>query len=392
MYVDRSIKELFWKITHHYNLIALVGPRQAGKTTFLKQQINEVPSSSYLLFDDPDIRTLFEEDIKKFEFQYIEGQEPAILDEVHYCKDAGMKLKYLVDTSRRLWISSSSELILGTDVLSYLVGRVSVLRLYPFSLREFLSAKGQKVQTTAIMERMVWEHMSFGGYPKVVLTKEPEMKRILLRDLYETMLLKDVARSFSITDIRALETCARYLALGVGGVLSYDGVSNSLNISFRTLKKYLDAMEKSYLTFTVRPYFTNKQKEITKQPKVYFLDTGIRNMITKRFDSQPEGSLFENYVLSELVKMGFSPRYWRTKAKAEVDFVIEKEGKVVPIEVKLQAVPGKIGRSLRSFINSYEPEQAVVVVYKGKTGEMKLGGCRIRFVDVMGLWENLKAD
>ena len=96
MYIPRDIKKKFDKINRSYNLIAVVGARQAGKTTFLKEQMKS-KHSSYILFDDPDARSLFNEDIKKFDLQYIEGFELSVLDEVQYCKDAGSKLKYLVD-------------------------------------------------------------------------------------------------------------------------------------------------------------------------------------------------------------------------------------------------------------------------------------------------------
>jgi len=384
VYIERDIKKRFHKIFSSYNLIALVGARQAGKTTFLKQQMKRM-SSSYVLFDDPDARKLFEADIKKFELQYAEGRELMVLDEIQYCEDAGIKLKYLVDMDRKLWITSSSEILMEKDILSYLVGRVSIVKLYPFTLSEFLRARGQKAVEADMLARNIWEHMTYGGYPKVVLTKDPEMKRTILSDLYVTMLLKDVARTFSIEDINALESLAKYLAVTNGALISYEHVSKALGISFPTLKKYLNAMEKSYLITMVTPFFKNKSKEISKQPKVYFMDTGLRNVIADRFESEPDGLLFENYVLSEMIKSGLKPKYWRTKTKAEVDLIVEKNDMIIPIEVKLRSEPNKIERSLRSFIDSYKPKKAIVVTYKGKTGEMRVGSCKVVFTDVPGL-------
>jgi len=391
MYVPRDIKPSFDQLFHVYDMIALVGARQSGKTTFLKHRMKDV-NSSYVLFDDPDARTLFEGDVKRFEIQYLEGYEVSVLDEVQYCRDAGAKLKYLVDVGRRLWITSSSEIILGKEVLSHLVGRVSIVRLYPFNLREFLSAKGQKAFTPAILERMIWEHMTYGGYPKVVLTEEPELKRRILEDLYETMLLKDIAMSFSIDNISALDQCARYLAEMSGSLVSYDQLSSILGISFQTVKKYISAMQKSYLIRVVRPFFTSARKEIIKQPRIYFLDTGLRNAVRRRFDPNPDGRLFENYVFSELVKMGFSPKHWRTKSKAEVDFIVEKANEVIPVEVKLRAEAGRVERSLRAFVRTYDPKRGFVVGYKAEGGEMQINRCTIRFTDVKGLWEDLQGD
>ncbi len=388
MYVHREIKSKFEKNESIYGSIALVGVRQAGKTTFLKEEA-KIRKSTYLSFDDPDIRNLFDEDIKKFEKQFTDGYELAVFDEVQYCKDAGRKLKYLIDKGKKIWITSSSEIILSKDILSYLVGRISIMRLYPFSLKEFLIANNQKEFIKEVLERNIWEHVSFGGYPKVVITKDIENKKQILKDLYETMILKDIAKTFSIEDITSLEEFVRYLAINTGGLISFDKVSNDINISFQTVKKYLDAMEKSYLIVKVRPFYKNKLKEITKQYKTYFLDTGMRNFISKSFNIEIEGKLFENYVLSELTKAGFTPKYWRNKSKAEVDFIVEKENEIIPIEVKINANSGKIERSFRSFIEDYKPKRAFVVSYKNFDKTEKIGNCKVIFTNVFNLVEYL---
>lgn len=383
-YTEREAKDSFDKVSAIYDAVAVIGPRQAGKTTFLKERIKGL-NSSYVLFDDPDARALFESDIKKFETQYVEGHDVTVLDEVQYCRDAGAKLKYLIDKGRRLWITSSSATVLGKEILSYLVGRISIIRLFPFSLPEFTASKGQKETTPQILERLAWEHMTYGGYPKVVTTEDIDMKETILRDLHETMLLKDVARTFSIDDLQALEKFAKYLSVNVGGILSYENATRDVGISFKTLKKYLAAMEKSYLIVNVPPFHTNKSKEIAKRPKIYYVDTGLRNSVVKDFDIAPSGPLFENYVLSELMKLGFEPKYWRTKSKSEVDFVVEPGNTVIPIEVKLNA-SGGIERSLHSFIDFYKPRLALVVGYAGTQGPVRnVNGCTVVFTDVLGM-------
>jgi len=303
-------------------------------------------------------------------------------NEVQYCKDAGTKLKYLADSGRKIFISSSSEILLGKEVLSFLVGRVSVLRLYPFSYSEFLRARGVRETGGQANERMIWEHAVWGGYPKAVLTEDVEIKRTILYDLYQTMVLKDVARTFAISDVGALESLSKRLAHGIGGITSYEEICRELGVSFVTLKKYLDVMEKSWLIVRVPPYFSNKLKEITKRPKLYFIDTGLRNAIAGAFPNELDEAIFENYVLCELLKMGFSVRYWRTKGNSEVDFVVETEGGIVPIEVKLNAPLGRVDGGLRSFISSYKPKAALVVSYRGERGEIIANGCRVKFVGV----------
>lgn len=386
MYIEREIKEKFMKISKSYPIVAIVGPRQSGKTTFLIENSKE-KNSVYLLFDDPDIRDLFDEDIKRFENQNLEGYDVSILDEIQYGKDPGRKLKYLADTGRKLWITSSSEILLNKEVLSYLVGRVSVIKLFPFSIKEFLDFKKQKEINEKILKRNIYEHLNYGGYPKVVISNDKELKEIILRDLYETMIIKDISRTFSIDDIKSLEKIVKYLAINIGGLINYEDISRDINISFQTLKKYLDALELSYLIIRILPYFTNKSKELVKQPKIYFIDCGLRNIITKELNKDPDGKLFENYIATELIKIGFIPKYWRTKSKAEVDFIIEKKGEIIPIEVKLKS--GKISRSLKSFIETYKPKISYIVTYDGKEKTIKHKECKVIFTNVWKLRENL---
>ncbi len=386
MYVEREIKEKFGAVAKEYGIVAIVGPRQAGKTTFLKERIKET-DGTYVMLDDPDARELFDEDVKKFEKQYLEKDKVIAIDEAQYGMDAGRKLKYLADEGRKVWVSSSSQTILGKDVLSWLVGRVSILRLYPFSLSEFLSARGQRETTSAIIRRAVWEQMTYGGYPKVVLAEAPDMKKTMLKDLYETMILKDVAKTFSIQDVRSLEEFSKYLAHSIGGIFVYEKAAARMGFSFQTAKKYLNAMEKSYFVALARPFCTNKLKELAKQPKIYFIDTGLRNAVANDFQisQENEGKLFENCVFCEIKKIGLEPKYWRTKGGAEVDFVVEKEGKIIPIEAKFGIQKAEVERSLMSFIAEYSPKLAIVVFYKGKPAEVKINGCRVVFTDITGL-------
>ena len=389
MYVPRKIKGEFEKRTSIYSIISLVGPRQSGKTTFLKE-LAKGKKHSYVLFDDPDARSLFEEDIKKFANQYIEGYDVAILDEIQYCKDAGSKLKYLADTIKtKLWITSSSEILLNKNILSYLVGRVSIMRLYPFSLSEFLIAKEQKSINEKILQRYVWEHATYGGYPKVTLIKDIELKKTILRDLYSTMILKDVAANFSIEEMDSLEKLIKYFAINIGKTLVYENISSFIDLSYHSLIKYTNALEKSYFIARAPPFFTNKNKELSKQSKFYFVDVGMRNLVAGEFKQEISGEVFENYVFSELLKLNFKPKYWRTKSKAEVDFVLEQKNQIIPVEVKIQAK--KITRSLYSFIELYKPKKALVICYKCKKISQNVGDCEVIFTDLLGAKEILKA-
>ncbi len=387
MYIERDIKQQFVKSADNYGIVALVGARQTGKTTFLKHHMEE-HRAEYVLFDDLVARSLFNDEFKQFELEYINGRDLTVLDEVQYTDDAGTKLKYLVDSGNKLWVTSSSELLLGRDVLSYLVGRVKVLRLHTFNFPEFLRAKGHKVLPAAARSALISEHVVYGGYPRVVLSEDPEFKRDYLKDLLETLLLKDVARTFGLRNLVDLEKLVRYLALSPGDLLNKEKASSNLEINRHTLTHYLDAMEKSYIIHRVGPFFTNKRKEMVKQERIYFLDTGLRNAVVNEFRAQIDGHVFENYVLVELLKMGYRPKYWRTRAKAEVDFIIDEE-EIIPIEVKSHMDPRRVEKGLRSFIESYEPERAYVVGLRGTSGEREVKRCKVVYTDLPGLWEHL---
>lgn len=151
-------------------------------------------------------------------------------------------------------------------------------------------------------------------------------------------------------------------------------------------------MEKSYLIIRIQPFYKNKLKELVKQPKLYFVDTGIRNVIAKEFFTSPEnkGKMFENYVLTELIKAGREVKYWQTKGGSEVDFIIQNGKELIPIEVKSKVNSSNIERGMNSFINYYKPKKAFVVFSEGKSFKLKRYGCEIRFVNIKDLIYNLK--
>jgi predicted AAA+ superfamily ATPase len=119
------------------------------------------------------------------------------------------------------------------------------------------------------------------------------------------------------------------------------------------------------------------------------VDTGLRNVILNNFSSEIDGKTFENYVLSEIIKLGLPIRYWRTKAKSEVDFIVENEKGIIPVEVKLNS-NGKIEKSLRAFIDIYKSKKAIIVQYSGENKKHKVNGCEVIFTDLIGLKKELK--
>lgn len=392
VYINRSLETIFQKHFELYKVVAVLGPRQAGKTTFLNNEIKKIKNSNSVSLDDPDAKELFNSDIKLFEKQYCIGYKVTFIDEIQYGKDVGQKIKYLVDKNYKLLLSSSSEIMASKEVLAYLVGRASILKLYQFSLNEMLNSENISVKTDKIIERVIFDQCVYGSYPKVFITENVEEKRILLNNLYETMLYKDVSKNFNINDTSNLEKIIKYLAISCSQIMSCENISRDLGLAQITIKKYLDALDKSYFICRILPYYTNKLKEITKQPKIYFYDNGLRNTVLydypKTLDAQ--GQLFENYVFSELKKQGNNIKYWRSKTKQEVDFIIENGKEIIPIEVKLSCDNFRVENSLKSFVEIYKPKKAYVVYYKGKSGKMRINSSEVVFLNVFELLSRLK--
>ena len=392
MWIVRNAESLFDRLNATHPIVAVVGPRQAGKTTFLKQQMQKKQASHYVTLDDLSAKTLFDQETpEKFEQQYLDRSRINVLDEVQYGLHPGIKLKHWADQGYKLWISSSSQRLLESSVLSYLAGRVGLLPLYGFDLGEYLLVKNQKAYTQSTLEQVIWEHAVYGSYPHACLTPGPEDKKLILKNLFTTVLLKDTFVTFGVQDQSTLIRLSRYLAVNSACELNYRTAAQAVGISIPTLHKYLEALEKSYLVQRVQPFFTNKNLELVKQPKVYFVDTGMRNAVLDEFpnDLTAHGRLFENYLYSELVKLGYSPQYWKNKNNAEVDFIVHRRGRPVPIEVKLFS-EANVSRSLRSFIEKYAPSTAYVACYQGEEKTLKIGETPVRFLHPDHLLDRLK--
>ncbi len=158
------------------------------------------------------------------------------------------------------------------------------------------------------------------------------------------------------------------LALQIGNMLNYNELSVLTGFSHRDLLKYFNILEKTFIVSRSYTYHTNKRTELVKTPKIFFLDNGFRNIVLKNFQPLKErpdkGSLYENFVASELIKSEIGIKYWRTKAKAEVDFIIESNGKVIPLEVKSDLNESKITKSFHSFLEKYKPSNGIILSEK----------------------------
>lgn len=371
-------------------VIIIKGARQVGKTTLLnalRAELEQRRQNSTVYFAiDQELNTAWVHEPKLFlQFlrdQYTLGTNQKLyvfLDEFQYLKQAGQFLKTVYDIAKgqlQLIVSGSSSLEL-TKNAEYLTGRKIEFTLRHFSFREYLLAKSnftyqppfqltqyQAIQDFYALYRQDLEHhlLSFaywGGYPEVVLQTQSEKKRAILSEIVRTYIEKDVAGFLHIEQIEAFNRLVTVLASQIGNLVNKNELSNTVGLNKITLEKYLTILEDTFIFALVRPYFTNTRKELSKMPKVFVHDTGI--LAYALHHAMPtdvtllEGNVIENIVYIELIKQSSDNviHFYRTAAKAEIDFVVSTDDHVQPIEVKFRQRVTTVPVAIQHFSKSY---------------------------------------
>ncbi|OGG26069.1 hypothetical protein A2960_05955 [Candidatus Gottesmanbacteria bacterium RIFCSPLOWO2_01_FULL_39_12b] len=395
-YIHRKLEQKVNKYLTLPQIIAVIGPRRSGKTTFLLHLGKTLKNCQYLNFENQKILDLFDLDIESFAQLYVLPNKNLLLDEFQYAKRGGKNLKFLFDSypKTKIFISGSGSTDLTIKAIKYLVGRVLVFTLLPFDWEEFLLCRNPQLLTipknkktitpplASEFQKYFEEYLLFGGYPEVVLQNDIEVKKTLLENIYSLYFLKEVKDLISLVDDYKLKNLIKALALQIGNIISYKELSSFSGFEFRSLKRYLNFLEKTFVSFFLLPYFTNKRTELSKNPKVYFFDTGLCNSLLNNFlplkARQDKGALIENAMAIALNNTGRELRFWRTKNKAEVDFVVESGGKLSGYEVKA-GIEEHVPLSLANFIEKYSPDHALVI-NKTKGSNKKIGATPINFV------------
>lgn len=425
-YFSRILFEELKRWIKRREILAIKGPRQSGKTTLLlmlqdyllnEKKINP-KNIIFLTFEDWEILEKFSKSPKEYIRSFIGDRKNEkfyfLIDEFHYLPDGGKKLKLLYDIFENIKfiITGSSSLELTGRTAKFLVGRMFSFYLYQCSFEEFISVKSEQLsyiyqeKKNAIFEfitkgrnfhlredifhndfrRYFEEYSIFGGYPEVVKTDDNETKRMIFKNIFETYITRDIIELLRINNISKFRTVVLLLANQLSSLLNYNSLISDSQSYFREIKHYLSVLEETFIISLLRPYFKNKITELKKNPKVYFIDTGLRNYAVNNFnelDMRADlGQLVENVCFSQLrMKFpDFSIKYWRTLAKAEVDFILELGREIIPIEVKYtQFKDPKISRGLKNFIVGYKPKK-VLILTKGFIGEEKIDKSHIKFI------------
>lgn len=395
----------------------IVGPRQVGKTTLMLELAACLKDRGrkyvFLNLDRESDEKFFssqEELIKKIRLEI--GPEGFVfIDEIQRKKNAGLFLKgiYDLDLPYKFIVSGSGSLELKEQVHESLAGRKRMFEVAPVDFNEFCDFKtGYRYENKLYdffkierdkIELLLEEYLNFGGYPRIILENESLEKNKIMGEIFRSCIEKDLLSLLRIDRPEAFSLMIKIIASQAGQILNYSKLSQQSGLTFAPLKKYLWYAQKIFLLKEARPYFSNKQKEITKSPAMYFCDLGLRNfsvdLMGRLRDPQSFSFVFQNFVFNALYEetrdSAATINFWRTISGAEVDFVVNRGREIIPIEVKYADLNKvEIGRSLASFIQKYNPKTAIIV-NKSFSGERKIGGTKVVAAPFWFIGEILKS-
>ena len=332
-------------------VLFIFGSRQAGKTTLLKKFLSENKDKfRYKLDSGDDINlhaVLGSSDFKKI-IEYTKGYDLIAIDEAQKIKGIGQGLKIMVDQVPNLKaiVTGSSSFELAGQIGEPLTGRKITLALYPLSQIEM----GNIYNDYELKSRLD-DYLIYGAYPEVLTNEFINDKKRILEELVGSYLLKDILELEKVKSSKLLLDLLRLLAFQIGSEVSLSELGKQLGIGGKTVARYLDLFEKSFVIINIRGFSRNLRKEITKKSKYYFLDNGIRNAIISNFNPleirDDIGKLWENFLVVERIKkqsyhqIYANNYFWRTWNQKEIDWVEERDGKLFGYEFKWKNKPLK---------------------------------------------------
>lgn len=362
-------RHLDLKISQHFKkyrqVLILLGSRQVGKTTLVKKIF---PKADYFLVDNEPIKKILESyDIETYKTLIDRNSQEIIIDEIHLLKNPGRAVKIIYDQleSIKIIITGSSSFHIKNKTGESLAGRKVDYNIYPLTFSEYLNQKGiEKDLNFNIFEKIINGRndnskdklyrfdiknilnnvLIYGEYPHLI--KNPNDEKYLL-NFIDSLIFKDILELSLIEDKKLAKDLLKLLAWQIGNLINYSELANSLKADQRTIKRYIEIFEQSFILFRLYPYSKNKRDEISKAAKIFFYDTGVRNAIIGDFSAlesrTDKGALFENFIISELIKQNSYLEnnskfyYWRTKQGSEIDVVLEKGDDLIGVELKYRS-------------------------------------------------------
>lgn len=329
---SRTMSTQLALLAEQYPVVSVMGPRQSGKSTLVRNTFHEKP---YANLEEPDTLLLAHMDPRRFLEQFPEG---AILDEIQNLPELLSYIQVIVDEKQKAGmfiLTGSHQLALHQAVSQSLAGRVALLTLYPLTLNELQIAG---------FDLSLDEQIYSGFYP-AIYNKNLNPTQTY-RFYVQTYLEKDVRQITQIQNLILFQNFIKLCAGRIGQIIDYSALSNEIGVSANTIKNWISVLEASYIIFRLRPYFENFGKRIIKSPKLYFTDVGLAAYLLdienpKQISRDPlRGFLVENLCILELLKYrnnrGLEPNlyFFRDSHKNEIDLIIKYGHELIPIEIK----------------------------------------------------------
>lgn len=355
MYYKRTISEVVSEASKYFKVVLLTGPRQVGKSTLLERARKE--GRHYVTLDDNADLALAKEDPVAFFQAY---PPPILIDEVQRAPELFMHIKRLVDTSDKkgqVWLTGSQQFHLMRGVSDSLAGRVAVLNMQGFSQAEkqkdaaraaFMPDMPLRTKRPAFTQEDVFAEIVRGSYPQLWDGTPPQL---FYSSYVSTYLERDVRDIMDVSNVSTFLRFLRVIAARTGQLLNYDNMARDVGVSAPTVKSWVSVLETSGLIYLLQPYSGNMTQRMIKTPKLYFMDTGLCchlcgiHSAAAAMQGPMRGELFETYVISEILKShwhhGLNPAvyFYRDTNQREIDLLIESQGKLWPVEVKLSSTP-----------------------------------------------------
>ncbi|MEO6758843.1 MAG: ATP-binding protein [Saprospiraceae bacterium] len=362
--IERLLRKQIEQRWESGKAIIILGPRQVGKTTLLRQICAEKGDYLFLNADEAEIPALLE-NANELRLRQIIGKSRVLfIDEAQRIRNIGLTLKIITDRipEVRLLVSGSSSLDLASEINEPLTGRKWEFQMYPISWEELVGFSGFVDARKQLEQRLL-----FGMYPEVINQTGDE--REVLGQLSSSYLYRDILQYGNIRKPDMLEKLLTALALQVGSEVSYNELSQLLQIDRYTIEQYISLLEKSFIVFRLSPLSRNLRNEINTSRKIYFYDNGIRNAVLADFKPLSlrgdVGALWENFLVSERRKwleyhrIWAKTYFWRSYQQQEVDYVEEVDGSFYAWEMKWN--PRAKSKFPASYLEAYRPVTAEVL-------------------------------
>lgn len=367
MLIERTLHDIIQShLRAEPRILVLYGPRQAGKTTLIRQLLSEtnLPAA---MFNGDDIRTqeLFAQPNLDKLRAVVGDHRLLVVDEAQRIENIGLSLKLLYDYQpMHMIVSGSASFELASKMSEPLTGRTTIFTLYPLAYSEIpltlpITSNSQRLE----------EFLRFGMYPKVIGLSYDE-KESYLYDLVSNYLYRDILTFEQVRKPKKVIDLLTLLALQIGSEVSVSELGAQLALTRPIVEKYLDLLEKMFVIVNLRGFSRNLRKEISKTSKYYFIDLGFRNALIRNFNPlhlrSDAGALFENFAIIERMKRYLHRRqfanfyFWRTYDQREIDLVEEHQGRLRAFEFKLKGGEAN-SRSAAEFMSTYANSEHTVI-------------------------------